>query len=183
MWPDYLVFCGGVFSLSALWWRRIRGLWRLPDGRDWLGGLWVFFLWVGQYSVNLFSTFRLMSRAVFPPHCLAWGQTMVGIMVTSFTRIYASTVAFSTPDLAAGHCQQTPLPETPGHSQASLLWGHWSFLLCPGAHKVLFVPSKSLFPQSCGSSVIKSHWPPKSNSLGVLSPFAGSPGWEICCGP
>ena len=27
-----------VFSLSALWWRRIRGLWKLPDGRDWLKG-------------------------------------------------------------------------------------------------------------------------------------------------
>ena len=26
----------------------------------------------------------------------------------------------------------------------SLLWGHCSFLLAPGAHKVLFVPSKSL---------------------------------------
>ena len=31
----------------------------------------------------------------------------------------------------------------------SLLWGHCSFLLGPGAHKVLFVPSESLFPQSC----------------------------------
>ena len=28
----------------------------------------------------------------------------------------------------------------------SLLWGHCSFLLGPGAHKLLFVPSKSLFP-------------------------------------
>ena len=27
-----------VFILSALWWRRIRGLWKLPDGRDWLRG-------------------------------------------------------------------------------------------------------------------------------------------------
>ena len=34
----------------------------------------------------------------------------------------------------------------------SLLWSHCSFLLDPGAHKVLFVPSKSLFPQSCVSS-------------------------------
>ena len=51
-----------------------------------------------------------------------------------------------------------------------------------GADKVMFVPSKSLFPQSCVSSVIKFHWPPKSNSLGVLSPFVRSPGWEICCG-
>ena len=31
----------------------------------------------------------------------------------------------------------------------SLLWDHCSFLLRPGVHKVLFVPFKSLFPQSC----------------------------------
>ena len=34
----------------------------------------------------------------------------------------------------------------------TLLWGHCSFLLGPGVYKVLFVPSKSLFPQSCVSS-------------------------------
>ena len=54
----------------------------------------------------------------------------------------------------------------------SLLWGHCSFLLGPGAHNALFVPSKNLFPQSCVSSLIQSHWPPKPTSLGVLSPFA-----------
>ena len=35
---------------------------------------------------------------------------------------------------------------------ASLLWGHCLFLLGPGVHKFLFVPSKSLFPQSCVNS-------------------------------
>ena len=45
------------------------------------------------------------------------------------------------------------------------------------------MPSNSLSPQSCGSSVIEFHWPSKSNSLGLLSPFARSPGWEICCEP
>ena len=34
----------------------------------------------------------------------------------------------------------------------SLLWAHCSLLIGPGAHKVLFVPCKSLFPQSCVSS-------------------------------
>ena len=46
-------------------------------------------------------------------------------------------------------------PDTPGtHRQVwvSLLWGHCSLLLGPGVHKVLFAPSKSLFPQSCVSS-------------------------------
>ena len=46
-------------------------------------------------------------------------------------------------------CQR--LLDTHGQVWVSLLWGHCSFLLGPGAHKVLFVPSKSLFPQSCGS--------------------------------
>ena len=91
------------------------------------------------------------------------------------------TVVFSAPD-----CHPMPqqrLLDTPGQVWINLSWGHCSFLLGPGMQKVLFVPSKSLFPQSCRSSIIKSHWPPKSNSLGVLSPFAGSPGWETCRGP
>ena len=44
MWSDWLVVCDHGFSLSALWWRTIRGLWKLPDGTDW-GGNWVFFWW------------------------------------------------------------------------------------------------------------------------------------------
>ena len=52
-------------------------------------------------------------------------------------------------------CQR--LLDTPGQVWVSLLWGHCSFLLGPSAHEVLFVPSQSLFPQSCvssGSSVL-----------------------------
>ena len=41
---------------------------------------------------------------------------------------------------------------THGQVWVSPLWGHCSFLLGLGAHKVLFVPSKSLFPHSCVSS-------------------------------
>ena len=77
------------------------------------------------------------------------------IMVTSFKRSQACTVALSAPDPAAGHtnpdlCQG--LLDTHGQVSVSLLWGHCSFLLGLGAHKVLFVPSKSLFPQSCVSA-------------------------------
>ena len=39
-----------------------------------------------------------------------------------------------------------------GQVWVSLLWGHCSLLLDLGVHKVLFVPSKCLFPQSCISS-------------------------------
>ena len=66
-------------------------------------------------------------------------------------------------------CTQCPLPCTTNpclcqrlldtHRQVwvSLLWGHSSFFLGPGVHKILFVPSKSLFPPSCvgyGSSIV-----------------------------
>ena len=47
-------------------------------------------------------------------------------------------------------CQR--LLNTHGQVWVNLLWGHYSFLLGPGAHKFLFVPSQNLFPQSCVSS-------------------------------
>ena len=54
-------------------------------------------------------------------------------------------------------CLHWRLPDTHRQVWVSPLWGHCSFLLGPGAHKVLFMPSKSLFPQSCvrsGSSMV-----------------------------
>ena len=77
------------------------------------------------------------------------------IMATSFKRSQAHTAVLSAPSL-----QQAPanahlhwrLLDTHGQVLVSLLWGHCTFLLGPGAHKLLFVPSKSLFPQSCVSS-------------------------------
>ena len=47
-------------------------------------------------------------------------------------------------------CQR--ILDTFGEVWVSLLWGHCFFLLGPCLHKVLSVPSKSLFPQSCVSS-------------------------------
>ena len=52
----------------------------------------------------------------------------------------------------ANSCLCRRLLDTHRQVWVSLLWGHCSFLLGPGAHKVLFVPSKSLYPQSCVSS-------------------------------
>ena len=77
------------------------------------------------------------------------------IMVTSFQRSHACTATLSAPSRAAGHRQPTPpqrLLDTHGQVWVSLLWGHCSFLLSPGAHRVLLVSSKSLFPLSCVSS-------------------------------
>ena len=77
------------------------------------------------------------------------------IMGTSFKRPHVCTALLNAADPAAGHrhphLHPRPL-DTHGQIWVSLLWGHCSFLLRPGAHKVLFVPPKSLFPQSCVSS-------------------------------
>ena len=71
------------------------------------------------------------------------------IMATSFKGSHAHTATLSAPDSAAGyfdpHLRQRLL-DTHGQVWVSLLWGHCSFLLGPGGHKVLFVPSESLFP-------------------------------------
>ena len=62
-----------------------------------------------------------------------------------------------------------------------ILWSHCSFPLSPGAHKVLFVPSKTgvYFHQPCGSLIIKStgfqcHIP-WGFPVPLLDPQAGKP--------
>ena len=72
-------------------------------------------------------------------------------MVTSFKWAYARTVVFSALGPMAATvdphlCQR--LLDTHRQVWLSLLWGHCSFLLGPGARKVFFVPFKSLcFPR------------------------------------
>ena len=73
------------------------------------------------------------------------------IMATSFESSHAKcpTAILSALNPEAGHCRPMPLPETPGHSRASLgqfLMGSLLLLLGSGAHRLLFVPSRSLFP-------------------------------------
>ena len=77
------------------------------------------------------------------------------IMVTSSRRSHTGTAALSVLTLeqaTTDPCLRQRLLDPHGQVWVSLLWGHCSFLLGPGVHKVLFVPSKSLFPKSCLSS-------------------------------
>ena len=93
------------------------------------------------------------------------------------------TLQQATPD----PCLRWRLLDTHGQVWVSLLWGHCFFPLGPGAHKVLFVPSKNLFPQSCvssGSSMVglmatsskKAYAIPRSAALRAPVPAAGH-----CC--
>ena len=141
-----------VFSLSALWWRMIRGLWELPDRRDWLRGK------LGLVLICRAIQFSVVGWGCVPSLLSPWSQTMVEvmkIMVTS-SKGPMHTLLHSVPPTlqqAPIHSRLCPrLLDTRGKVWVSLLWGHCSFLLDPDAHRVLFVPSKSLFPQSCVSS-------------------------------
>ena len=75
------------------------------------------------------------------------------IMVTSFKRSHAGTATLSAPNPGpAGHHRLTLPSETPGHSWASLGQSLVvSLLLSSGSWytQILFVPSQSLFLQSC----------------------------------
>ena len=77
------------------------------------------------------------------------------IMATSFKRSHAHTTTLSARTLQQAttdpHLRQRLL-DAHGQVWVCLLWGRCSFLLGPGAHMVLFVPSRSLFPQPCVSS-------------------------------
>ena len=177
-----------VFILSALWWIKIRGLWKLPDERDCLWGKLGLVLLGGALLSKTLIQFSVDEQDCVPSLLFdMWpnygaGSEYNGNILHKVPCIQCFTQC---PNHTAGHHWPTRLLETPGHPQVvwvSLLWGHCSFLLGPGVHKVLSVPSKSLFPKSYVSSVIKSHWSPKSNSVQVLRPFARSPCWEICCG-
>ena len=119
-----------VFSLSALWRRRIRGLWKLPDGETGsclIGGAMLSKSWI-QFSVDgrgcvLSLLFDLRPR-------YGGGNGDNGDLLQKVP----CTVTPSAPYPASGHCWPMPPPETPGHSLASLgqsLLG--SLLLSPGS--------------------------------------------------
>ena len=74
------------------------------------------------------------------------------IMVTSLKRSPACTATLSAHNPAAGHHQPTPLLrllDTPGQVWASLLWGHCSFLLGPGAQSSVCALQESISPVLC----------------------------------
>ena len=70
-------------------------------------------------------------------------------MATSFKRSMHAlphTVPPTLPRATTDPHLHRRLLDTPRQVWVSLLWGRCSFPLGPGAHKVLFVPSKSPFP-------------------------------------
>ena len=84
----------------------------------------------------------------------------MGTMGTSFQRSHDALLHSVPPTLQQATADprlHQRLLDTHGQVWVRLLWDRCSFLLGPGANKVLFVLYESLFPQSCmssGSSVV-----------------------------
>ena len=79
---------------------------------------------------------------------------MVEVMKIMAISFKGSHAAPSAPDPARGHRRPSPLPETPGHSRASLGQSLVGSLLSPGSWYAqgFFCVLQELFPQSCVSS-------------------------------
>ena len=74
----------------------------------------------------------------------------MNIKVTSLKRSHACTAILSALHQATANPRlRQRFLDTHGQVWVSLLWSHCSFLLGPGAHEALFVPTKSLFPRLC----------------------------------
>ena len=61
----------------------------------------------------------------------------------------AHSVPLTVQQATADPCHHRRFLDTHGQVWVSLLWGHCSVLLGPGAHKVLFVPLRVYFPVLC----------------------------------
>ena len=104
------------------------------------------------------------------------------IMETSFKSSHAVPPTLQQATADPHLCQR--LLDTHRKVWVNILWGDCSFLLSPTAHKILFVPSKSLFPQCCVSSGGSMVWLmaasskrayaiPRSAAPRALAPAAG----------
>ena len=181
-----------VFSLSALWWRRIRGLWKLPDGRDWLRGKLGLVL-IGRAMLSKFLI-QFSDGAVFPPCCLKWGQTMVEVMKIMATSKH--------------HHKPKPQPETPGQSWASLSqslpsgsfhkplshqradrmktaitenWSNWSHGAQPCLSQWNYEPCRVRIPKTDGSSwrVLTKRGPQEKGMANHFSILALGTPWTV----
>ena len=154
MWSVWLVFCGCHFHSVCHLMHKDKRLMAASE---------IIFSFFYQFSVD---------GQMFPLWCLTWAHTMaqaVKIMGISFKMSCVGSAMPSATHPGAGYCQTMPPPKASGHWQECLVLSLvGSLLLSPGSwctQGFVCVLQVSV-SQSCRSSVIKSHWPPKSNSLG-----------------
>ena len=116
-----------VFSLSALWWRRIRGLWKLPDGIDWLRGIIHLVLISRAMLSNSLIQFSVFGWSCVPSLLFTWGRTIVEVMKIML-KVKWSAVAQSCPTLSDLMDCSLPGSSVHGIFQARVL--EWGAIAC-----------------------------------------------------
>ena len=141
-----------VFTLSALWWRRIRGLWKLPDGRDWLRGKLGLVLMGGAMLSKSLIQFSVDGQGFVP--------SLLFDLRSNYVRGNEDNDDFFQKFPHRQCCMQCPQPCSRTPSTHASTRDSWTLIGKSGSvssgvtaplswvlvHKVLFVPSKSLFP-------------------------------------
>ena len=186
-----------LLLLSLCWWRRLRGLCKPTDRRDW---------WWEKQGLALLGR-ALLSKTLIHLSADEWGYvpfllivwsesihpwglpgSMIGLMANSRSAYVKGT-------LRECYCQRLcpPSEPLPTHAStgdfptlagsvgsvfcgvtASFLWvlPHAKFCLCPQDWSLCF-------PQSCESPIIKSCWPPRSYSYCIAAASSLSLGYLI----
>ena len=112
-----------VFILSALWWIKIRGSWKLPDGRDWLRGKLGLVLMGRAMFNNSLIQFSVDGWGWVPSLLFYLRSNYGGANEDNgnpFQKVPCMHCWTQCPNPAAGHCWPMTLLETSGHSWASL---------------------------------------------------------------
>ena len=158
MWSDWLVFCGCGFQCICPVTEKVKGLWKLPVGRDSLRGKMGPVLMGGAMLCKSLIQFFVERWGCVPSLLFGLrsnyggGNEDNGNLLQKVPHKHCYTQCpqpCSRPLLTQA---STKIPE---HSQASLVQSLvGSLLLSPRSlcTQVLFVPSKCLFFQSCVSS-------------------------------
>ena len=178
-----------VFIVSALWWIRIRGLWKLPDGRDWLRGKLGLVLMGGamlnksliQFSVD--ERGSVASLLFGPRPNYGGGDEDNGNLLQKDSCVPCCTQCpqpCSCPPLTHASAGDfwtltASLGQSPVGVIAPFSWVLVSTWFCFALQE----PAFSVLWNFCNQIPLAS----KVKFPVGLSPFARSPGWEICFGP
>ena len=151
-----------VFSLSALWWRRITDLWKLPDGRDWLRGKLGLVLMARAMLSKSLIQFSVGRWGCVPSPLLTWGK--VGSQETpGVTGIFGLGVQNEAGQRVIEFCQENALVIAntlfQHHKRRLYTWTspdgqHWNqidYILCSQRWRRSIQSAKTRPGADCGS--------------------------------
>ena len=165
---------------------RMRGLWKLPNGKDWLWGKLGLALVGGAMLIKSLIQFSVDGQGSVPSLLFdlrpnyGGGNEDNGDLLQNVPCALLHSVPSTLQQATTDPCLCQRLLDTHRQVWVSLLWGHCSFLLGPAVYKVLFVPSKSLFPQSCLSSGCSMVVLMVASSKGAYATFRSAPTQSLC---